>query len=198
MAFLAGGAVILHDLDEKRLEKDIAVIPQGNVSPWIYGPPQADYTLTLYSDLECPYCKAFQSIARHWIDNTEGVNLRWHHLPLEGHGSVAVQKALLAECSGQVNGSDAFWTTIDAVFALTRSADLDWVPAWAKDAVRECMAQPETLATLQGQIESAHQAGITATPTSILTDNRTGKTVKLEGVSGPEVLDSAVDWLARE
>lgn len=46
----------------------------GQPFQWTYGPARADYTLTLYSDLECPYCKAFQPIAKHWIDNTEGVN----------------------------------------------------------------------------------------------------------------------------
>lgn len=176
----------------------------GQPFQWTYGPARADYTLTLYSDLECPYCKAFQPIAKHWIDNTEGVNLRWHHLPLDGHGSVAIQEALLAECNGQVNGNEAFWITIDAVFALTRSngqdmeGGLEQLPTWADEAVRECMARPETLAELQEQIQAAHRAGITATPTSILTDNRTGKSVKLEGLSSSEALDSAVDWLARE
>ncbi|MFB8831222.1 DsbA family protein [Azotobacter sp. CWF10] len=132
------------------------------------------------------------------------MNLRWHHLPLEGHGPVAVQEALLAECNGQVRGNTAFWTTVDAVFALTRSngqdmeGGLERLPAWADQAVRECMARPEPLAKLQEQIQAAHRAGITATPTSILTDNRTGKSVKLEGLSSSEALDSAVDWLARE
>lgn len=59
------------------------------------------------------------------------------------------------------------------------------------------MALPEPLAKLQAQIQAAQLAGITATPTSILTNNRTQRSVRLEGVSSPEVLDSAVDWLAR-
>lgn len=53
--------------------------------PWRHGPADARFTLTLYADLECPFCKAYYPTLMAWIDTHPEASLRWHHLPLAMH-----------------------------------------------------------------------------------------------------------------
>lgn len=40
--------------------------------PWIYAPrDDARFTITLYADLECPYCKAYLPVLKTWIDRQD-------------------------------------------------------------------------------------------------------------------------------
>ncbi|MCH0722990.1 protein-disulfide isomerase, partial [Pseudomonas aeruginosa] len=47
-------------------------------------------------------------------------------------------------------------------------------------------------------IDIARSKGITATPTLVIRDNQTGRSVKLEGMADETTLLSAIDWLARD
>ncbi|MGV8671530.1 DsbA family protein, partial [Pseudomonas aeruginosa] len=46
--------------------------------------------------------------------------------------------------------------------------------------------------------DTARSNGITATPTLVILDNQTGRSVKLEGMADETTLLSAIDWLARD
>ncbi|MED5090960.1 protein-disulfide isomerase, partial [Pseudomonas aeruginosa] len=47
-------------------------------------------------------------------------------------------------------------------------------------------------------IDTARSNGITATPTLVIQDNQTGRSVKLEGMADETTLLSAIDWLAKD
>ncbi|MCR7731685.1 protein-disulfide isomerase, partial [Pseudomonas aeruginosa] len=47
-------------------------------------------------------------------------------------------------------------------------------------------------------IDIARSKGITATPTLVIQDNQTGRSVKLEGMADETTLLSAIDWLAKD
>ncbi len=47
-------------------------------------------------------------------------------------------------------------------------------------------------------IDIARSKGITATPTLVIRDNQTGRSVKLEGMADETTLLSAIDWLAKD
>lgn len=47
-------------------------------------------------------------------------------------------------------------------------------------------------------IDTAQSKGITATPTLVIRDNQTGRSVKLEGMADETTLLSAIDWLAKD
>jgi protein-disulfide isomerase len=73
--------------------------------PWIYGKPDARFTVVEYADLECPYCRAYFPVLKHWIDANPDVNWQWHHLPLSIHEPAATSEARLAECVGETGDS---------------------------------------------------------------------------------------------
>lgn len=174
--------------------------------PWIYGAPGARFTVTEYADLECPYCKDYFPQLKSWIDTQADVNLQWHHLPLSIHEPVAGREARLAECVGMSSGNQAFWTVVELIYRQTRSngaglpTNLDVSSSKAADlaiAVEGCSAPTQAVGQrVQQQVKEAAMKEIDATPTLIITDNLTQRSIKLLGAATEDSLLSAIDWLA--
>jgi len=191
-ALVVGGAALIQDEIQT---------PQ-HTGPWLYGPPDARWTVTEFADLECPYCKTYTPVLKAWIQQQKDVNLQWHHLPLDTHGTVAVQEAKRVECAGKLGGATAFWQAIDQTFELTRSNGLGFnghldINTIDHQTLKTCTATDKQVALLIDQhIEEAAKAGITATPTLIIEDHQTGRSLKLEGMADDTTLLSAIDWLS--
>lgn len=176
--------------------------PPHSTGPWLFGPSKARWTVTQFADLECPYCKTYTPALKTWIQQQTDVNLQWHHLPLDVHGSAAVHEAKLAECAGVLGGAPAFWQTIDQIFNRTRSNGEGFsghlnVVGVTNQALLSCATTDRVIAQHVGQqAAEAIKAEVTVTPTVIIRDNTTGHSVKLEGPADA-VLLSAIDWLAQ-
>ena len=65
--------------------------------PWLMGNPKGRFTLTLYADLECPFCREYFPQLKRWIGNNTDVALQWHHQPLAEHEPAASAEARLVE-----------------------------------------------------------------------------------------------------
>ena len=64
-----------------------------NGPAWIYGNPEARFTVALYADLECPHCQMYLPQLQRWIVTNDHVNLAWHPLPLPQHELVSGREA---------------------------------------------------------------------------------------------------------
>ncbi|MBI6855548.1 DsbA family protein [Pseudomonas cichorii] len=176
--------------------------------PWIYGSGSARFTLTEYADLECPYCREYFPQLKGWIDQNPEANLKWHHLPLSIHEPAASKNAQLVECIGARNGSGDFWKAVELVYQQTRGNGAGLAGGLnvsGQDeqgllgAVEYCMTFNEQAAErVKEQAQQAAVLGINATPTIVITDNKTGRTIKLTGPADDNALMSAVDWLAEQ
>ncbi|WP_241044414.1 DsbA family protein [Achromobacter xylosoxidans] len=80
--------------------------------PWRRGPADASFTLTLYADLECPFCKAYYPTLMAWIDAHPEASPRWHHLLLAMHDPEASRLVRAAECEGEAPGHETFFDAI--------------------------------------------------------------------------------------
>jgi len=170
--------------------------------PWRYGATDARFTLVLYADLECPYCKDYSPQLRRWIAANPDVNLQWHHLPLPMHEPAASQAARWVECVGKTGGNAAFWSAVQWVYANTHS-DGRGVPDWGafpdtSAALKACAASEEVVAIVQTQADEALASGITATPSLRLVDNTSGQSMVLPGQVPGDVLLSAIDLLTTQ
>ncbi|ETK22772.1 MULTISPECIES: DsbA family protein [Pseudomonas] len=174
-----------------------------HTGPWLYGSPDARWTVTEFADLECPYCKTYTPRLKAWVLQRKDVNLQWHHLPLAFHGAAAVNEARLSECAGKLGGATAFWQTIDQIFERTGSNGQGFTDHLDVDGIDHlglmaCAVNDKQIAmNIIQQAKDASRAGITATPTLIIKDNMTGRTIKLEGPADSVTLLSAIDWLAQ-
>lgn len=175
--------------------------------PWLYGSSTARWTITEYADLECPYCRTYTPQLKRWVSQQPDVNLKWHHFPLQIHGAAAVHEARLVHCAGTLGGAASFWSTIDQVLART-GGNGQGIPsdfaiqgldsASSKVNLQLCTTSSETSQLIEQDRFEAQQKGIQATPTLDITDNRTGRSVRLEGPADSATLLSAMDSLANQ
>ncbi|HEE4993095.1 DsbA family protein [Agrobacterium tumefaciens] len=170
--------------------------------PWRYGSADARFTLILYADLECPYCKSYYPIIKAWVDRHPEANLQWHHLPLPMHEPAATRQARLAECAGEAEGHTAFWQAVTWIYQHTRS-DGAGIPDTAQypaltPAIQTCQDSKRTEAIIQAQTSEGWREGFTATPTLKLRDNQGGRTLALSGPVEGDALLSALDLLSAD
>lgn len=170
--------------------------------PWRHGNPEARFTLTLYADLECPFCKAYYPTLMAWIDSRPEANLQWHHLPLATHEPAATQLARVAECAGEAGGHAAFFEAVGWLYRHTRG-DGQGLPADLRypgltPAMQGCLDSARPQAIVRTQADEATFGGITATPTVRLEDHRTGKALLLQGPVEGDALLSALDLIASD
>ncbi|ABM41479.1 conserved hypothetical protein [Acidovorax sp. JS42] len=168
--------------------------------PWQMGNPEGRFTLTLYADLECPFCRSYFPLLKRWVAGNADVTLQWHHLPLAAHEPAASAEARLAECAGEAGGRAAFWQAVEWVYAHTRSdgqglpEDLHYPDL--TPAIEQCIASEHPDATIRAQAAEATKSGVTATPSLRLHDRGTGKAILLQGPIEGDALLSAMDMLA--
>lgn len=172
--------------------------------PWTFGQVNARWTVTEFADLECPYCKAYTPALKAWVQKQKKVNLQWHHLPLDFHGSAAIHEARIVECAGELGGVSAFWQAVDQVFEQTRSNGLGFngqldISDVNPQALMDCAVNNKQISLrISRQTEEALKSGVTATPTVLIRDNKTGKSLTLEGPADEVMLLSAIDLLIQK
>lgn len=172
--------------------------------PWTFGQVNARWTVTEFADLECPYCKAYTPALKAWVQKQKSVNLQWHHLPLDFHGSAAINEAKIVECAGELGGSLAFWQAVDQIFEQTRSNGLGFngqleISHVNRQALMDCAVNNKQISQrISRQTEEAIKSGVSATPTVLIRDNKTGKSLKLEGLADEVMLLSAIDLLIQK
>ncbi len=170
--------------------------------PWQVGNPEGRFTLTLYADLECPFCREYFPQLKRWVGANADVALQWHHQPLAAHEPAASAEARLAECAAEAGGHAAFWQAIEWLYAHTRS-DGQGLPEGLRypestPAIEECMASERPDATIRAQAAEATKSGVTATPSLRLLDRQTGQAILLQGPIEGDALLSAMDMLAAD
>ncbi|BEG78230.1 MULTISPECIES: DsbA family protein [Pseudomonadota] len=168
--------------------------------PWQMGNPEGRFTLTLYADLECPFCREYFPQIKRWLGSNADVALQWHHQPLAAHEPAASAEARLVECVAEAGGHAAFWQAVEWVYAHTRS-DGQGLPDGLRypestPAVEQCMASERADAVIRTQATEATKSGVTATPSLRLLDRQTGQAILLQGPIEGDALLSAMDMLS--
>lgn len=167
--------------------------------PWVYGRRDAQFTIIEYSDLACPYCAEYFPKLRRWIDDHPDANWLWHHFPLSAHDPEATRSARWVECVGETQGNAAFWAAVGAIYARSRDASAKRQPPPPRSdrtsALAMCLQSTRPDSVIREQVAQAHSHGVTATPTLVVRDQRSGKSIALRGAAAGDVLLSAIDFL---
>lgn len=92
------------------------------------GPDAAAYVLRVFSDFQCPFCRAFVLDVQPNIEalllSRGDVRLEFHHFPLKSIHPNAAPAAEAAECAASIAGEDGFWRFHDLLF--------EQQPNWAR------------------------------------------------------------------
>ena len=128
--FVIAGALKYEQL--KSLIDEILANPNSTKVPWttpVYpvaaptdhkiGAENPKITLIEYSDLDCPYCKQFQT-TMHQVVNAYPDTVAWiyRHSPIDSLHPDARYKSIVSECVATAKGNTAFWKYIDTFLKL--------------------------------------------------------------------------------
>ncbi|WP_144139164.1 DsbA family protein [Providencia rettgeri] len=180
-------------LAEKRAElykgwEQVSVNKDGR---YIYGNPDARFTLVNYEDLECPFCKQFHKTPKYLVDtaNNGAVNWEWRHFNLAFHEPMATKAAMTAECVAEQKGPKGFWGATNYWFEHTQGngkgfEDSAGIPALFeldKAAFDTCMQDPKIIQRIKRDMDAGTKDGVNGTPTTIVLDNKTGERESIVG-----------------
>lgn len=179
------------------------VVPVDPALEPVYGKPAADFSLIVWIDPECPYCKDLGQTPEKVVDASDGqVNLAVRLMPLSFHGRAAFVSSATAICIGQQVSAAGYYRFLGRYLALTRTngAGLPETPGQSTEALAgeagvtdlaaldACVHAPETMQRMGQGYQAAIDAGVSGTPAIVVRDNLTGETAMADGaISGPDM-----------
>lgn len=171
----------------------------------ILGNPNAEVKVVEYMDLECPYCKTFNT-TMHQVMEYYGASGRvaWiqRPFPLTQIHSKALQEAHAAECAAEQGGDTAYFAYTDKVFEITPGSnglDLAQLPVIAKDvglnveSFNTCMQSGKFNEKIQASYNEAIALGAEGTPFTLLVIGE--DSVVLPGAQPYDSMRAAIDAL---
>jgi protein-disulfide isomerase len=171
----------------------------------ILGNPNAAVRVIEYADLECPYCKQFQT-TMHQVMTYYGQSgqVAWVYraFPLAQIHSKAPKEAEAAECAADQGGNTAFFSYIDQLYSVTpgeNNLDLAQLPVIAKDVglnvdmFNTCLNSGKYAAKVQQSYNEAIAAGGNGTPYILITVKGSTDAVPLSGAQPYDSMRAAID-----
>lgn len=166
------------------------------------GNPNAPVKIVEYSDLECPFCKMFQSTLQQVLANY-GDKVVWiyRNYPIDQLHPKSRTSSEGAECANELGGNDKFWAFIDRYFSLTPSnnqVDLAILPQIAESIGLEvnkfntCVAAKRYEQKINDSIQDAQNAGAQGTPYSVVIA-KDGKTYPISGAYSYNQVKAIID-----
>jgi protein-disulfide isomerase len=190
-------------------------VPPIDKQDRVYGKAEARFSLIVWLDPECPYCKVLGAQPQHVVDSSNGrINLAVRLYPLPFHGPNAMLAASTALCVADQAGVMGYYHFLDEWMARTGSngrglrggsgGSDDPVASLAaasgahnRDALAGCTTSSKTSQRLAAEMHSADLAGIEGTPAIALRDNRVGHTVMVAGAVSEADMRDAVHQLGQ-
>ena len=178
---------------------------QADATDHELGNPNAPIKVIEYADLECPYCKVFNTTMHQVMDYYgQSGNVEWifRPFPLGQIHSKAPKEAEAAECAADQGGSTAFFAYIDKIYSITPSEnnlDLAQLPIVAKDiginvdTFNSCLSSGKFATKVQDSYNEAIKAGGTGTPYILITKAGSTDAIPLEGAQPYDSMRAAID-----
>lgn len=154
-----------------------AVAKPSQDERWL-GAEDARYVWLVYSDLQCPYCGLIHSELIK-LAKDDNIAVVFRHLPYKtGSKNLAVA----TECVAKIDGEETFWRYIQDIYDAKVDLDLQGLPEYvSKDQVQVCIDSSETVSKVNDDYLDAKKYGFSSTPTNVIYDMKTEKTVLIEG-----------------
>lgn len=190
-------------------------VPAVGKQDRVYGKPGARFSLIVWLDPECPYCKVLGSQPEHVVDASTGtVNLAVRLFPLPFHGPNAVLASSTALCVADQAGATGFYRFLTAWMAATGSNGKGLGPgdgrgdpvanmaaaagARNRNTLAGCTASDKTARRLSADMKSAELAGIEGTPAIAVRDNLYGHSIMVSGAISEQDMREAVKALRQD
>ncbi len=169
------------------------------------GSPNATVKVIEYADLECPYCKQFETTMHQVMDyygQSGQVSWTYRAFPLAQIHSKAPKEAEAAECAADQGGNTAYFNYIDKLYSVTpgeNNLDLAQLPVIAKDVgldvttFNSCLSSGKYATKVQNSYAEAIKAGGTGTPYILITKAGSTDAIPLSGAQPYDSMKAAID-----
>lgn len=176
---------------------DISKLPKPGGKDLIRGNKNAEIALIEYSDIDCPFCKAFHTTAVQALEQNN--NLMWVHrdFPLESLHPEANAKAIAINCVQQVAGQDKAWQVLDKLYEddekLSEVPAIVYAAGVDKAKFDDCNNNKKTQNDVTEDYNSGLESGVNGTPGNFIINLKTGKVVALKGAEPLQNVLKAVE-----
>lgn len=174
---------------------------------YLYGSPDARFTLLIFSEIECPYCQKFHETPKSLVNESNGeINIKWMHFPLPFHNPAAEKEALAAECIAEQKGNKGFWLAIDEMFKMTKSGgqgvnsliNIAQSTGVNVNQFSICINEERYMERIKNQISIGNRLGVNSTPTTVIIDNKTLKRFTVSGAQPGVAIKSIINRMVSE
>ena len=177
-------------------------IPPVTAADHIMGDINAPVKIVEYTDLECPFCKAFTPTMKQIMQEYPG-KVAWvmRNFPLQQLHPNAPKLALAAECVASLGGNDAYWKFIDSILAqapVNTFFDMTKLTATAQGVgvdgktFDSCVASGKFQTQITAEFNDAVAAGGQGTPFSVII-TKSGIQIPIPGALPYDQVKAAVD-----
>ena len=205
-------AMVDHVLSSKKETPVVPISPTDHIT----GSPNPKITIVEYSDLECPFCKNFDTTMQK-VMQKYGSEVLWtyRHFPLDCVDNTsqsctplhpkARHEAVASECAFEQGGNDAFWQYIHKVFSITPSnnqLDPAQLTSIAKDMglkmdqFNSCLSTDKYANVVSADAKKGLKSNVQGTPMIIITD-QLGNTYTVAGAYPYEVIAGTLDAILK-
>ena len=176
--------------------KFAAIVKDG----YILGNKNARITIIEYSDMLCPFCKRHynaQTIENLVKKYPNDVNMIFRQMPLPQLHPTAPIWAQGAVCVGQLAGADKYYQYTAKAFALSEFTEANVTEIAVGLGVNKakfaaCLTSPETIATVNAQVQEGNGFCINGTPGNLVVDNQKGTSTLIAGAYPTETFEAEI------
>ncbi len=159
----------------------------------LFGGSQARFTLYLYSDFSCIYCRnLFRPLLEYATASRGEVNIVFRHFPLHENGAEALLRAVMSECYGSMRGNRGFWIAASMLFETADYRRINRVLNVGEEQLVSCIRNEDPLVRVESDVLEGRNSGIPGTPSVVIEDLHTGKRVVVSGVTKISQIDELV------
>jgi len=183
--------------------RNVTARPYDPTIDHILGNPSAPVKVVEYADLECPFCKTFNTTMHQVMDfYGQSGKVAWVYrpFPLGQLHSKAPKEAEAAECAAEQGGDGAFYKYIDQIYAVTpgeNNLDLAQLPVIAGqvginvETFNQCLASGKYAKKIQASYDEAIAAGGHGTPFVLVMVGKDA--IPLDGAQPYDSMRAAID-----
>jgi protein-disulfide isomerase len=145
------------------------------------GPATPTINIVVFSDLQCPHCKAAEPVLNKLAAEFPQVRLIFQQFPLTSIHPWAMKAAQYADCAGRSNPA-AFWKFVDSIYdtqaaiapetAETKLKELATAAGLNAQQIAACAADPQTTARVNKSIDLGKSLEVNQTPTVFINGRR--------------------------
>lgn len=186
--------------DTAPVQGDAAKFSAIEKDGYILGNKNARITIVEYSDLLCPFCKKHynaQTIENLIKKYPNDVNMVFRQMPLPQLHPTAPIWAQGAVCAGKLAGADKFYAYLAVAFQapeFTEANVTDMAVGLGinKASFATCLTSPETIATVNAQVQEGQGFGINGTPGNLIIDNQKSTSTLIAGAYPAETFEAEI------